>query len=116
VALADSTVTLEVYGWVDQRSTDYFKVASEGHRLVKSAFDEAGIEMPAPTHRLEFDGNARVDAGAAETPREVRQETGPAPEDIDVTVDDAVAEQVEEELARDEEADLLEEGAKPSDA
>lgn len=46
--LADFSVVLGVYGWVDQQNFDYLKVRSESVRLVKEAFDQAGISMPYP--------------------------------------------------------------------
>jgi len=46
--LGDSTVRLGVYGWVDQRTSEYLKVKSEAIRRVKEAFDEAVIIRPEP--------------------------------------------------------------------
>ena len=51
-ALGDSHVVLRMMGWVDQRRYDYFKVRSEAIRLVKQAFDAAGVTMPEPILRL----------------------------------------------------------------
>lgn len=50
--LGDSNVPIRLHAWVDQASTDFFKARSEAIRLVKSAFDEAKIEMPEPIYRL----------------------------------------------------------------
>lgn len=51
-ALGDWSVVLNISGWTDQRSCDFLKVRSEAIRLVKEAFDNAGIEMPEPIYRL----------------------------------------------------------------
>ncbi|MEZ5566437.1 MAG: DUF2254 family protein [Gammaproteobacteria bacterium] len=50
--LGDSNVVLRVFGWVDQRSADFLRVRSEAIRLVKLAFDEAGIVMPEPIYNV----------------------------------------------------------------
>lgn len=51
-SLGDFNITLRVFGWVDQRHFDFFKVKSESIRLVKEAFDQAGIIMPEPIYNL----------------------------------------------------------------
>ena len=48
--LADFSVVLGVYGWVDQTHFDFLKVQSEAIRTVKEAFDEAGVSMPYPNY------------------------------------------------------------------
>ncbi|HSN83120.1 MAG TPA: mechanosensitive ion channel family protein [Polyangiales bacterium] len=50
--LGDSNVPIRFHAWVDQASTDFFKARSEAIRLVKTAFDDASIEMPEPIYRL----------------------------------------------------------------
>ena len=50
--LGDSNVLLRVFGWVDQSQAEFLKVRSEAIRLVKRAFDEAGIVMPEPIYNL----------------------------------------------------------------
>jgi len=50
--LGDSNVLLRVFGWVDQSQVDFQKVRSEAIRLVKRAFDEAGIVMPEPIYNV----------------------------------------------------------------
>ncbi len=110
-ALGDSTVQLDVFGWVDQRAASHLKVASEAHRLVKEAFDEAGIEMPAPSYRVAVDG-ARAELAPAEPeprPRPRPAQRGQAPEAIDVSPKTDIAEQVEAEIATSQEENLLDE-------
>jgi len=50
--LADSTVGLFVAAWIDQHETSFGRARGEAIRVLLSAFDEAGIEMPEPTYRL----------------------------------------------------------------
>jgi small-conductance mechanosensitive channel len=50
--LGDSTVVLHFFGWIDQREAEWAKARSEAVRVVKEAFDAAGIEMPEPTVNL----------------------------------------------------------------
>ncbi len=71
-ALGDSNVTLRVFGWVDQRHFDFLKVKSEAIRLVKEAFDAAGIVMPEPIYNLRM----QEPLAAASEPKK-RQSAGP---------------------------------------
>lgn len=48
--LGDSTVSIRILAWIDQRSADRSRVRSEAIRLVKEAFDREGISMPEPTY------------------------------------------------------------------
>ena len=50
IALGESSVIVRFMGWVDQREIDFLKVQSEAIRILKTAFDEQGIDMPAPIH------------------------------------------------------------------
>jgi small-conductance mechanosensitive channel len=107
-ALADSSVLLELYGWVDQRSANFVKVASAAHRLIKSAYDEAAIDMPAPVYSVLLESppaDLPVRPPTAASP--VTVPAGSAPEEIDVSVTDDLTRQVEKELAQTGEADLL---------
>jgi small-conductance mechanosensitive channel len=66
-ALGDSSVVIRVAGWVDQRQADFLKVRSEAIRLVKQAFDAAGVSMPEPIYSLRLSGTAGGTPAAAET-------------------------------------------------
>ena|GEM_PF-2078837 len=71
--LGESTVSLTVRAWIDQRRSDLLKVRSEAIRQVKQAFDEAGIAMPEPKYRVRFrDGHMNIVPGdGAANSREV---------------------------------------------
>ncbi len=78
--LGDSNVILRVFGWMNQADAEFVKVRSEAIRLVKGAFDRAGVVMPEPIYNVRFGqfpaalGSATVSAGATSTaPREDRQ-------------------------------------------
>ncbi|MCW9059961.1 MAG: mechanosensitive ion channel [Gammaproteobacteria bacterium] len=109
--LGDSTVQLSFLAWIDQRETDFLKARSEAIRLVKAAFDAAGIEMPEPIYRIHLRDAASLKAGEG---AEARPEPAPpsrpaaaAAEASDVTVDHAIDEQVAEDLRISDEENLL---------
>lgn len=97
--LGDSAVQLCFLAWIDQRRSDYPKARSEAIRLVKSAFDEAGIEMPEPIYRVHL----REAAAATPTARTPTARAEEADVDADRTIDD----QVDEELLSSDEENLL---------
>lgn len=51
-ALKASTISLKVFGWVDQRKSDFGKVRGEAIRAVKSALDDQCISMPPPIQNI----------------------------------------------------------------
>jgi small conductance mechanosensitive channel len=112
--LGDSTVQLSFLAWIDQRETDFLKARSEAIRLVKAAFDAAGIEMPEPIYRIHLRDAASLKPGEG---GEARPEPAPTPREAaataeasDVTVDHAIDEQVAEDLRTSEEENLLKKG------
>lgn len=102
--LGDSNVPISFYAWVDQRETDYFKAKSEGIRLVKAAFDDASIEMPAPILEVQVVQDSGTPPQPASAPGGQLAEAG------DTAADDTLDEQVESERA-EEGPDLLDEDA-----
>jgi small-conductance mechanosensitive channel len=99
-ALGDSTVTLELFAGVDQGTASYAKVSSEAHRLVKAAFDGAGIEIPEPAYRVRLERHPSPPPEIAEF----------EPEAIDVSPTSDISEQVDAEIALSDEENLLSEG------
>lgn len=119
--LGDGIVTLQFFGWVDQRRADFRKVRSEAIRLVKTRLDAAAISMPPTAYlvqmaRLPGERAAEPDlrrppavpeaAGPAGEPR--RPGAGAEAEVTDISVDHALDEQIEEERRTSQEEDLLE--------
>ena len=100
--LADSSVTLRFFGWVDQTKNDFGKSRSASINAVKTALDDEGVSMPEPTYRVQM-----VEAESGERPAETSSK-GPAPVD-DTTVDSHVDRAVAEE--RRGQGDLLDENA-----
>jgi len=104
--LGDSTVTIRLHGWVDQEGADYFKVQSEAIRLAKQAFDEAGIEMPEPSYRVQTHDASDAPPRASTRPSSSVAEQA---QQIDVTPDERLERKVEEELRTSDEPNLLSE-------
>ncbi len=108
-ALGDSSILLWIAGWVDQRYFDHRKVRSEALRLVKEAFDAAGIEMPEPIYRLRIDGGGGLDLpeGARATPGGPRGPDRAVDVTVDITRDAELDEQIAKERADPTLPDLL---------
>jgi small-conductance mechanosensitive channel len=60
-SLDASTVSIKVFGWVDQQTSDFGKVRSEAIRAVKSAFDDEDISMPAPIQNIRAIDEASIE-------------------------------------------------------
>lgn len=106
--LGDSAVTVRVFAWIDQQETDFLKARSEAIRLVKAAFDHAGIEMPEPIYRIHM---AETNAGQDIKPV---QPVAAAPAKplqpeamVDVSTDDSIEQQFNAELSQSDEENLL---------
>ncbi len=110
--LGDSTVSVRVLGWIDQRDTDFLKARSEAIRLVKTAFDKAGIEMPEPIYRIHMVEAAKQDSAMqhkqhkqqTESTHAVAIHTEPA---VDIGTDDSIEQQFNAELSKSDEENLL---------
>jgi small-conductance mechanosensitive channel len=110
VELGDSWVTLRFFGWVHQTQADFGRVRSEAIRLVKGALEEAGVTMPSPEYAVTLRGGARPeDAIDARRPRAPEKEE-PAERlasQQDVSVDESLDEQIDEDRRTSGEEDLL---------
>ncbi|SEA24716.1 mechanosensitive ion channel family protein [Alkalimonas amylolytica] len=104
--LGDSSVTVQVMAWVDQRDTDFLKARSEAIRLVKTTFDNAGIEMPEPIYRILMVDTLTKDEEKPSSPAtpEVVIQAEPA---VDVSTDDCIEQQFQQELNKSDEENLL---------
>jgi small conductance mechanosensitive channel len=101
----DSSMTMQFNGWMDQRSTGFGKVRSEAIRLVKSAFDQAGIEMPDPGYRVEVHRPARPsDSPISEIPAATMVQS-------DVSPEEHVIKTIDRERASLDQPDLLDPNA-----
>ena len=91
--LGDSSICLHFYAWLDQRETDFFKAQSEAIRIVKSAFDDAGIEMPAPSYQITLSRDEEPSVPQVAHPPSTALEVG------DTSADVRLDERVESERA-----------------
>jgi small-conductance mechanosensitive channel len=101
--LGPSSIPIRFHAWVDQTITDFFKARSEAIRLVKSAFDEADIEMPEPIYRVYLEESVPPPSQEPLPPE-------PTAHEGDTAADDQLDMQVEGERAA-EGPDLLDEEA-----
>jgi small conductance mechanosensitive channel len=113
-ALADSSVQVRFYGWVDQQQASFAKVRGEAIRLIKTALEDAGMDLPEPIYRV------HMLQPAAPPPTSAREPTPPpsprsvpaaAPEsDADTAPEHALERQMAEDRAVDGGKDLLRPG------
>lgn len=106
--LGDSTISLRCAGWVNQRETSLALAKGEAIRAIKTALEEAGIELPEPTYRLISDIS-----GAAKQAEPTRA-TDVAPHNPmmqDVAIDEALENIIDEERREQQESDLLNQAA-----
>ncbi len=117
--LGDSNVELLIYAWVNQSRHSFAMVRSEAIRLVKEAFDAAGISMPEPTFNLHI-----ADAGSTARQLPEQQTTRhsaavttdqtfsvSATDMQDIRVDRTVEQQVAEEQNQSDGVNLLDKNA-----
>jgi len=112
VQLGDFNVTVQFFGWVDQRTADFLKVRSEALRLVKVALDKAGVEMPVPIQTVR--SREILPPETVEPPREKRVPHEFVQQEVkktDVSIDRQLEGQIEEDQAISEEKNLLTEPA-----
>ena len=107
-SLGDSAVLMQFFAWIDQNHHSFLKAKSESIRLIKEAFDEAGIEMPEPIYTVQLRGE-NILSPESDTSRKVLkpERTVSLPKDSaeeDLAVDRSIDEQIEdeEELSREE--------------
>ncbi|KKO47804.1 hypothetical protein VT06_14940 [Arsukibacterium sp. MJ3] len=110
--LGDSTVTVRVLGWIDQRETDFLKARSEAIRLVKAAFDAAGIEMPEPIYRIHLAEMANKQSkNNQDEPQPFYPAAAPGAAAgglaVDVSADTSIEQQLNDDLEKSDEENLL---------
>ncbi|WP_136636865.1 mechanosensitive ion channel family protein [Pseudooceanicola onchidii] len=107
--IGDSTVTLRLIGWIDQRHTSLQAARGEAIRLCMAALTEAGVQMPEPTYRLVGAGGE----GLGQAPERPAPAT-PAPvadpeqvQDVQAHAEHELEAIVDEERRTREQEDLL---------
>jgi small-conductance mechanosensitive channel len=99
--VGDSTVTMEVQAWVDQRSTDWWRARSEAIRLTKTALESAGLTIPSPEYVVRMEGTT-ADTSVDETVPQVS-----AAHSSEIAVDRSLDDQIEVDRQVSGEGDLL---------
>jgi small-conductance mechanosensitive channel len=109
--LGDFNVVVTYFGWIDQTAADFGKVRSEAIRLVKTALDAADVLMPEPIY------NVRMQSAQAPGPSTLERKeskTGQRQASVaeqaaraDVSVDQEIEEQIQDDLATSDEPNLL---------
>ncbi|WP_422370891.1 mechanosensitive ion channel domain-containing protein [Hoeflea sp.] len=116
--VGDSNIVLSFSGWVDQRVTDFLKARSAAISTVKTVLEERGFTLPEPIYRVRLEGLSGLPSVAPPEPQETsrtrkpRRDTktshaGEGHADVDVTPDEVVLRQVEEDRAKGQQEDLL---------
>ena len=112
----DSTVTMDFYGWLDQRETDFLVARGEALRMVMAALTRADIGLPEPTYRLNLVGGGlpvidmpdrenRADEIVVEEARS--EDDVPAPAADDVAPPRIIEQMIDQERRTKGEDDLL---------
>ena len=55
--LGDSSITVQLYGWVDQSQADFYTVRSNAMQNVKAQYDKFNIDMPEPIYKIRIEGS-----------------------------------------------------------
>ena len=106
--IGDSTVTLRLVGWIDQRETSLLAARGEAIRLSMAALTEARIEMPEPTYRINGMGQAATYAPQQTTPKPAPPLPDPEPvQDVQAQAEHELEAIVEEERRERTDQDLL---------
>jgi small-conductance mechanosensitive channel len=110
--LDDSSVSLVIRGWIDQRSHDIAKVRSEAIRQVKQAFDDAGIEMPEPAYRLSINADQMLEDAGKKTAGKQKPQKPEARIEEAISVQDTAADKsvevtIAEEIQNSDDENLL---------
>lgn len=108
--LGDSTVTIGCNGWIRQSETSFSLARGEAMRMVKDAFEVAGIKMPEPTIRVLSKDITKRRKAAKKAKKAVKV----ALEDVTAIADDELEKIIAEERdSLDKEDDLLNKEAPP---
>ncbi len=103
--LGDSAVVIRFFAWIDQIDSDFLKSRSEAIRMVKSAFDEADIEMPEPIYRVHL--REKLPTADATQPPSKKSPEKTDPTQADVATDHTIDKQLAADLATSAEPNLL---------
>lgn len=111
--LGESWVSLRFMGWVDQARAEFMRVRSEAVRLVKLELENAGISLPSPEYLVRLQGDGAAPAPSAGEPPAPRRPSPESRKQADVSRDDTVDRQIEEDRRASDEENLLADGPAP---
>ncbi len=109
--LGDSTVNMKCLAWLNQTTHDFYKTRSQAIRMVKEAFDDAGLEMPEPIYRIHIRDTA-PSSPSGETSEKQKPRNALTTPDLtipeeDLSADHTIDKQVAEEQRQSKEENLL---------
>lgn len=107
--VGDSSVVIRFAGWVNQNETSFLQAKSEAIRLVKSALEGAGHALPEPGYRVTLTEPVAKPKPKSAPRGKTGRAAGQGPGDT--SADDTIARKVDEERARVEGGDLLDNSA-----
>ncbi|MEM6898965.1 MAG: mechanosensitive ion channel family protein [Pseudomonadota bacterium] len=107
--IGDGAIILVVTGWIDQRKTSLARAKGEAIRMVKSAIEAEGIEVPDTTYRIQLLGGGQdtAPAPAMRKAQHVPKQQPIAAEDLENTSQASLDRLVEAERNDPETPDLL---------
>ncbi|MEO0765659.1 MAG: mechanosensitive ion channel family protein [Pseudomonadota bacterium] len=107
--IGDGAIILVVTGWIDQRKTSLARAKGEAIRMVKSAIEAEGIEVPDTTYRIQLLGGGQdtAPAPAMRKAQQVPKQQPIAAEDLENTSQASLDRLVEAERNDPETPDLL---------
>ncbi|MDQ8187616.1 mechanosensitive ion channel family protein [Pelagicoccus sp. SDUM812002] len=105
--LADSSVTISFFAWVNQTEHSFVKVKGEAIRRVKLALEAAGMDLPEPIHRVLIERRKVAVPVPAPQDSQPNREGAISSESEDVSPDHSLDQQVREETERLSDRNLL---------
>lgn len=108
-SLGDSSVMIRIFAWINQSEHDFLKSKSESIRLVKEAFDEAGIEMPEPIYRVHLREGTIPAPESSTNPSARPNPGGSSSQHSDLSRDHTIDNQIKAEADKSDEKNLLDE-------
>ena len=107
--IGDGSVVLVVTGWIDQRVTSLALAKGEAIRMVKAAIEDAGIEVPDTTYRIQLIGDSAAPHTPPAMPQKIKDPKQPLSptSDVEDTSKAALDRLVHEERSDPEMPDLL---------
>lgn len=113
--IGDGAIFLTVTGWIDQTKTSLVRAQGETLRQVKNAIEDAGVEVPDTTYRIQMVGGSPMSITSEATPPTPKPTPRPeaAVADVAASNDEDLEKIIDAERADKNQDDLLSQDAKP---